>query len=47
MGKIAKMGKVVKLSEKEQNETEILSKRIMPKTDFEKVIEHDKMYYNT
>ena len=47
MGKIAKMGKVVKLSEKEQKETEILSKRIMPKTDFEKVIEHDKMYYNT
>lgn len=47
MGKIAKMGKVVKLSEKEQKETEILSKRIMPKTDFEKVIEHDKLYYNT
>jgi hypothetical protein len=41
------MGKVVKLSEKEQKETEILSKRIMPKTDFEKVIEHDKLYYNT
>ena len=41
------MGKVVKLSEKEQKETEILSKRIMPKTDFEMVIEHDKLYYNT
>jgi len=41
------MGKVIKLSEKEQKETEILSKRIMPKTDFEKVIEHDKLYYNT
>ena len=41
------MGKIVKLSEKEQKETEILSKRIMPKTDFEKVIEHDKLYYNT
>jgi hypothetical protein len=41
------MGKIVKLSEKEQRETEILSKRIMPKTDFEKVIEHDKLYYNT
>ena len=41
------MGKVVKLSEKEQKETEILSKRIMPKTDFEKVIEHDKLYFNT
>ena len=41
------MGKVVKLSEKEQKETEILSQRIMPKTDFEKIIEHDKLYYNT
>ena len=41
------MGKIVKLSEKEQRETEILSKRIMPKTDFEKVIEHDKLYFNT
>jgi hypothetical protein len=41
------MGKVIKLSEKEQKETEILSQRIMPKTDFEKVIEHDKLYYNT
>ena len=41
------MSKTIKLSEKEQRETEILSKRIMPKTDFEKVIEHDKMYYNT
>jgi 16S rRNA A1518/A1519 N6-dimethyltransferase RsmA/KsgA/DIM1 with predicted DNA glycosylase/AP lyase activity len=41
------MSKTIKLSEKEQKETEILSKRIMPKTDFEKVIEHDKMYYNT
>jgi hypothetical protein len=41
------MSKTIKLSEKEQRETEILSKRIMPKTDFEKVIEHDKLYYNT
>jgi hypothetical protein len=41
------MGKVVNLSEREKKETEILSKRIMPKTDFEKVIEHDKLYYNT
>lgn len=41
------MSKTIKLSEKEQKETEILSKRIMPKTDFEKVIEHDKLYYNT
>ena len=36
-----------KLSKKEQKETEILSKRIMPKTDFKKVVEHDKLYYNT
>jgi maltooligosyltrehalose synthase len=41
------MGKIVNLSEKEQKETEILSKRIMPKTDFEKIIEHDKLYFNT
>lgn len=41
------MSKIIKLSEKEQRETEILSKRIMPKTDFEKVIEHDKLYFNT
>jgi DNA-binding helix-hairpin-helix protein with protein kinase domain len=44
---MAKAGKVIKLSEKEQKETEILSQRIMPKTDFEKIIEHDKLYYNT
>ena len=36
-----------KLTDKEQKETEILSKRIMPKTDFMKVVEHDKLYYNT
>ena len=36
-----------KLSDKEKKETEILSKRIMPKTDFNKVLEHDKLYYNT
>lgn len=41
------MSKVIKLNKKEQNETEILAKRILPKTDFEKVIEHDKLYYNT
>lgn len=41
------MSKIIKLTEKEQKETEILSKRIMPKTDFQKVIEHDKLYYNT
>ena len=35
------------LSKKEEKETEILSKRIMPKTDFLKVVEHDKLYYNT
>lgn len=27
--------------------TEVLAKRIMPKTDFEAVIEHDKLYWNT
>tara|TARA_R110000822_G_scaffold264436_3_gene388542 strand:+ start:81 stop:686 length:606 start_codon:yes stop_codon:yes gene_type:complete len=36
-----------KLNDSEQKETEILSKRIMPKTDFLKVVEHDKLYYNT
>lgn len=41
------MSKTIKLSAKEEKETEILSKRIMPKTDFEKVIEHDKLYFNT
>lgn len=41
------MSKIIQLTEKEQKETQILSKRIMPKTDFEKVIEHDKMYFNT
>ena len=35
-----------KLTKKEQKETEILAKRIMPKTDFQKIIEHDKTYYN-
>lgn len=39
--------KVVQLSEKQKKETEILSKRIMPKSDFIKVIEHDKIYYNS
>jgi len=37
----------MKLSKQDEAETEILSKRIMPKTDFAKVIEHDKLYYNT
>jgi hypothetical protein len=46
-GKKEQKGKIIKLSEKEQRETEILSQRIMPKTDFEKIIEHDKLYYNT
>ena len=36
-----------KLTDKQEKETEILSKRIMPKTDFLKVVEHDKLYYNT
>jgi DNA-binding helix-hairpin-helix protein with protein kinase domain len=42
-----KKGRIIKLSDKEKRETEILSQRIMPKTDFEKIIEHDKLYYNT
>ncbi len=32
-----------KLSKKEKAETEILAKRMMPKTDFLKVVEHDKL----
>jgi hypothetical protein len=39
--------KMSKLSKKQEKETEVLAKRIMPKTDFLKVIEHDKLYYNT
>jgi hypothetical protein len=35
-----------KLSKVEEKETDVLANRIMPKTDFEKVIEHDKIYYN-
>jgi hypothetical protein len=41
------MSNKMKLSKQDEAETEILSKRIMPKTDFAKVIEHDKLYYNT
>lgn len=41
------MSKVINLNKKEQKETEILANRILPKTDFEKVIEHDKLYFNT
>ena len=36
-----------KLTKKQQAETDILAKRMMPKTDFLKVVEHDKLYYNT
>ncbi len=36
-----------KLSKNKEKETEILANRIMPKTDFLKVVEHDKIYYNT
>ena len=36
-----------KLKKHQEKETDVLSKRIMPKTDFLKVIEHDKLYYNT
>lgn len=42
-----KQVKIVQLSKKQEKETEILANRIMPKTDFEKVIEHDKLYFNT
>jgi len=35
-----------KLKKHQEKETDVLSKRIMPKTDFLKVIEHDKLYYN-
>lgn len=41
------MGKAIKLDKQKQKETEVLANRIMPKTDFEKVIEHDKLYFNT
>lgn len=37
---------MTKLTKKQERETEILAKRIMPKTDFEKIITHDKTYYN-
>ncbi len=40
------MTKTIKLSKQEKKETDILAKRILPKTDFKKVIEHDKIYYN-
>ena len=39
--------KMKNLSNKQVKETDILAKRILPKTDFLKVIEHDKLYYNT
>ena len=38
--------KMKKLSDKQEKETDILAKRILPKTDFLKVIEHDKFYWN-
>jgi len=38
--------KMKKLSNKQEKETDILAKRILPKTDFLKVIEHDKFYWN-
>lgn len=39
------MGKEVKMSNNDEA-TDILAKRIMPKQDFEKVIEHDHVYGN-
>jgi len=41
------MGKALKLAKSEQKNTDILAKRIMPKTDFNKVMEHDQLYWNT
>ena len=41
------MNKEIKLNKGEQRQTDILAKRVMPKTDFKKVIEHDKLYWNT
>ena len=41
------MSKEIKLNKKEQKEIEVLAKRILPKTDFQKVLEHDKIYFNT
>ena len=41
------MSKELKLNVGEENMTNILSKKIMPKSDFKKVIEHDKLYFNT
>lgn len=38
--------KMKKLNNKQEKETDILAKRILPKTDFLKVIEHDKFYWN-
>ena len=38
--------KMKNLSNKQVKETDILAKRILPKTDFLKVIEHDKFYWN-
>jgi hypothetical protein len=38
--------KMRKLNNKQEKETDILAKRILPKTDFLKVIEHDKFYWN-
>jgi hypothetical protein len=41
------MSKELKLNVGEENMTDILAKKIMPKSDFKKVIEHDKLYFNT
>jgi hypothetical protein len=41
-----KISDQIKLSDKDKRETDILAKRILPKTDFLRVIEHDKVYYN-
>lgn len=42
------MGKEIKLQTKEQNkERNLMAGRIIPKRDFNKVLEHDKLYSNT
>ena len=37
----------IKLDKNQQKQTDILAHRIMPKSDFLKVMEHDQLYWNT
>jgi hypothetical protein len=41
------MGKEIKLSKEESRERKTMIGKILPKRDFEKVIEHDKVYANS